>query len=76
MLVDKFNVQDFGEFMKANRLAPVLNQLQMSSSSKQQPIERGTSVTCMSLTCMSVTCLYRNGSSGSTVHRLCFHMMQ
>jgi len=35
------NAQDFGEFMKANRLAPVLDQLETSSSSKQ-PVERGT----------------------------------
>jgi len=40
ILTGNFNAQDFGEFMKANRLAPVLDQVQMASSSKQ-PVDRG-----------------------------------
>ena len=33
-------MQDFGEFMKVNRLAPVLNQVPLSSAPRQ-PVERG-----------------------------------
>jgi len=41
------NAQDFGEFMKVNRLAPVLDQLPLASSSKQ-PVDRGrlSAITC------------------------------
>ena len=37
VLMDNVNVQDFGEFMKANRLAPMVDQ----ASSSKQPIDRG-----------------------------------
>ena len=40
MLVDNVNAQDFGEFMKVNRLAPVMEQLSAPSSSTQ-PVDQG-----------------------------------
>jgi len=49
ILIDNFCAQDFGEFMKVNRLAPMFDQLQSASSSKQ-PVDQGRDCAHVTLT--------------------------